>query len=123
MKRRMILWAALLAPACYAAEADLIDKGRQSFETCAVCHTAERGGDNGLGPNLWGVYGMHAGTNADFAYSAGLKASAIVWSDTTLDRWLTSPSALVPGTLMGFAGLKDPDERKALIAYLKTLKG
>jgi cytochrome c len=117
-----VLMAPLVAPVARAADADLAAKGERTFATCSVCHTAERGGDNGIGPNLWGAYGAHAASNADFSYSSALKSAGIVWNDATLDRWLTAPSAFVPGTLMTFAGVPDPDERKALIAYLKTLR-
>jgi cytochrome c len=56
-----------------------------------------------------------------FAYSAANRQSGLTWDPATLDRYLTSPRQVVPGTLMTFAGLHDPAQRAAVIAYLATL--
>jgi cytochrome c len=48
-----------------------------------------------------------------------MRASGIVWSEKTLDRFLAAPTKVVPGTYMGYAGVDDPRERAGLIAYLK----
>jgi len=94
--------------------------GQRVFLLCQACHSVEEGGMNKIGPNLFGVFGRAAGGKSDFAYySDALKKSGITWSDTTLDQWLTNPSAMVPGTKMSFRGIDNPDNRKAVIAYLK----
>ena len=67
-----------------------------------------------------GIYGRKAASVPDFGYSAGLRKADIRWTDATLDRWLTDPGALVPDTDMEFQ-VSDAEERKALIAYLKSL--
>ena len=54
-----------------------------------------------------------------FAYSAALRASGIVWTEEALDRFIANPTKTVPGTTMGYAGVKDDAERRDLIAYLR----
>ena len=97
-------------------------KGAQVFQRCALCHNAEKGGGNGLGPNLFGVAGRKAASLPNFAYSPALKHSRIVWTDDRLKTWGSGPSRLVPGTRMTFAGLSDKRQIDDLIAYLHTRK-
>lgn len=92
-----------------------------AFAQCTVCHAAAPGAAAKVGPNLWGIYGQ-AGGRAPFAYSGPFKRSALVWNDATLDKWLESPAKVVPGTRMIYGGMKNAAQRKAVIAYLKTLK-
>ncbi len=94
------------------------DRGKDLYQNCTSCHSID---ENDIGPKHRGVLGRKAGTVPDYAYSSALKASGIVWDATSLDRWLTNPSALVPGTKMFFQ-LKDPQDRADLIAYLAELK-
>jgi cytochrome c len=74
-----------------------------------------------LGPKHRGVVGRRAGSVADYAYSAALKNSGLVWDEALLDRWLTNPSALVPGTKMFFQ-VSDAQNRADIIAFLKEQK-
>lgn len=106
-----------------AAEASVAaaDGKPASFAQCAVCHSVEKD-KHGIGPSLAGVYGTKAGEIVGYSFSDPLKASGLIWDDATLDKWLTNPAALVPGTKMTFAGLSDQAKRKELIEYLKTLK-
>ncbi|HXX65628.1 MAG TPA: PQQ-dependent sugar dehydrogenase [Polyangiaceae bacterium] len=87
-------------------------------QRCAVCHSISAAG--GQGPSLRGVVGRIAGTGRGFGYSRALRSSGIVWDTQTLDRFLTSPPALVPGTTMPIA-VPAGSERQELIAYLATL--
>jgi cytochrome c len=89
------------------------------FRKCAPCHRVERGAPNGTGPNLFGAFGRPAGSAANFRYSPALAESGLVWDYATLDRFLAGPRAAVPGTKMVFRGVADPEQRKALIAFLK----
>jgi len=89
-----------------------------SFARCAVCHTAEKGGEDRLGPNLYGVYGKPA-AQGSFAFSEAFKAAGLVLDEPTLHRWLENPRALVPGNRMSFPGIKDPAKRQEIIDYLK----
>jgi len=94
------------------------ERGKELFERrCSGCHGLD---NNKEGPRLRGVYGRKAAGVADFAYSEALKKVAVRWDDAGLDRWLTDPDAVAPGTDMAFH-VGDGEERKALIAYLKGL--
>jgi len=74
-----------------------------------------------VGPKHRGVFGRHAGSVADYGYSAALKASGLTWDSATLDQWLANPSQLIPGTRMYFK-IDDAKSRADIIAYLAQLK-
>lgn len=92
--------------------------GKALYQSCAACHSVD---DNDLGPKHRGVVGRRAGSIEDYTYSAALKSSGLTWDKTTLDRWLSNPSELVPGTKMYFK-IDDPQKRADIIAYLEQLK-
>ncbi len=92
--------------------------GKAVFNKCRACHSL-KAGENGVGPSLHGLFGRKAGSVPDFRYSPWMRDSGIVWSDDTLNRYLPDPQAMVKGTKMTFLGLKDPQEREDVIAYLK----
>jgi cytochrome c len=95
--------------------------GDQLFkQRCQVCHAVKEDGADSIAPNLAGVVGRKAGLTK-FNYSAALKASKIIWSKTTLDKFLAGPSKYVPGTRM-VIGVSDPAQRQAIITYLATVK-
>jgi cytochrome c len=94
------------------------ERGKVLYQNCTSCHSID---ENDIGPKHRGVVGRKAGTAPDYAYSPALKASGIIWDTATLDRWLTNPSAMVPGTKMFFF-LSDPQARADVIAYLAELK-
>lgn len=103
------------------AEADPA-KGQALFAKCASCHTAEAGGANGIGPNMYGVMGETIGTgHAGFAFSNALKDHGGKWTFENMDAWLKSPKAFAPGTKMTFAGMGKPEERAAMLVYLNSL--
>lgn len=108
-------------PAPYNA-ADL-NNGQSKFAVCRSCHTITPGGPNMTGPNLHGLFGRKAGSHPDFNYSDGVKNSGITWDAAQLDKWIENPRAVVPGTKMSFAGLKNPKDRADLIGYLKVNAG
>ena len=111
--------ASLSASPAFSAD---IGNGKGVFSRCAACHTNNKGGPNGVGPNLFGVVGRKAASKPDFSYSPALKSSRIVWTPQKLDAWIANPAKLVPGTRMVFAGVSDAKQRADLIAYLGTLK-
>lgn len=92
--------------------------GKTLYQACTSCHSLD---DNDIGPKHRGVVGRRAGTVPDYAYSPALKASGLTWDPATLDRWLTNPQALVPGTKMYFL-LANPQSRADVIAYLMQQK-
>lgn len=91
-----------------------------SFKQCAICHKVEPG-KHGLGPSLANVFGAKAGHAGGFRYSPAMKEADLTWNQANLDRFLDNPQAVVPGTTMAFAGVKDAGKRAEIIAYLKTL--
>ena len=116
-----VLLAAVLAAAAAAASPPSSPggdaaRGAAIYERCQACHSLER---NRTGPRHCGLLGRPAGAVAGFrGYSAALRNSGIVWDAASLDRFLADPLGTVPGTRMGYAGVKDPQERADLIAFL-----
>lgn len=92
-----------------------------AFTACAGCHTTEPG-QSSYGPSLSGISGRRAGIVPGYPYSGALKSSGVTWNAATLDRWLTSPQRMVPGTRMPFAGISDPASRRQVVDYLLTLR-
>lgn len=93
-------------------------RGKTLYQGCTACHSID---ENDIGPKHRGVVGRRAGTVEDYAYSPALKTSGLTWDARTLDRWLSNPSELVPGTKMYFK-LDSPQDRADVIAYLMQLK-
>ena len=115
--RRLGLAAALVL--CAIAEARAAPaavRGEQVYTRCAACHALAY---DRVGPHHCGLFGRRAGSVPAFSYSSAMKKSGIVWNDKTLDRFLTKPLKMVPGTAMTYDGVVDPKERADLIAYLK----
>jgi cytochrome c len=93
--------------------------GATVYHECMICHSLDK---NGIGPRHRGVFGRKAGSVPDYDYSAALKAADIVWSETTLDQWLTNPQALVSGTKMMFS-VSSAQDRADVIEFLKEKAG
>jgi cytochrome c len=91
-------------------------RGEQIYHRCQGCHSIDA---NRVGPRHAGLFGRHAGSLDDYNYSDAMRASGVVWDETTLDQFLTAPRKFIPGTKMPFAGIPDARERADLIAYLK----
>ena len=94
-------------------------KGEKVFAQCKTCHVAEKG-VNRVGPSLWAVIDRKAGSIEGFKYSPANKNSGLVWTPDQLFTYLAAPQKTVPGTYMAFAGLKNPQDRADVIAFLKT---
>lgn len=106
--------AALPAP---YNQADLLN-GKRKFVQCSSCHTIREGGANLTGPNLHGMFGRHIAKAPEFKYSEAALAADFVWDSEKLDEWLAKPKDFLPGTKMTFPGLKEPTDRRDVIAYL-----
>ncbi|OMH85522.1 Cytochrome c [Zancudomyces culisetae] len=116
------------------------EKGAKLFKTrCAQCHSVTPGA-NSTGPSLAGVFNNKSGSVEGYAYTAANKNSGLTWDEETLEKYLTKPTAVVPGTKMVFAGFKKAKDRAVIecvklylnsrfvitklvdmIAYLKTV--
>ncbi len=104
----------------YLASADPA-KGEAQFKKCASCHSIDKGGAAGIGPNLYGIVGEKHGAAPGFGYSEALKATGDkVWDWQGLAAWLANPKQYIPGNKMSFAGISKPEDRANLIAYLNT---
>jgi cytochrome c len=111
-----------IASASAANAAGNAANGATLFSRCAVCHMTAKGGGNRVGPNLFGIVGSKAGTYPGYSFSIAMKNSGIVWTEDTLTKYLISPSTVVPGNKMPFAGFERPQQAADVAAYLATLK-
>lgn len=103
------------------ASAD-IERGKAIAKACAACHQFEKGGANGVGPGLYGVVGNKKETHAGYAFSGSLKAvGGDVWTYEELNKFLWKPKAYAKDTKMTYIGLKKPEDRAALLAYLRSM--
>ena len=97
-----------------------VAKGKKLFTKCKACHNADAP-KNKVGPYLVGIVGRKAGTADGYTkYSKAIKDSGIVWDEANLNKWLTNPKGMYPGTKMIYPGLKSADDRANVIEYLKT---
>lgn len=110
---------AMLA-ACGSSPESGANPAPAAFAQCSACHQVAPD-RNGAGPTLAGVFGAQAGHISGYRYSDAMRASGIVWDETSLDAYLRNPRAVVSGTTMAYPGLDDDAKRKAIIEYLKTL--
>jgi cytochrome c len=100
-----------------------IKAGEAVFAKCKSCHTIDAGGPNGTGPNLHGTLGKKPGTHAGFAYSAPMIEHGNqvgIWNYDDISEFLKAPGKHISGTKMTFVGLKKPEDRIAVIAYLHS---
>jgi cytochrome c len=110
--------AVLSVPA--RAGGDPVEGSKLFHSICTLCHT-DIPHKAKVGPSLFGVIGRHVGSEPGYNYTDANKNSGITWGPEILDKYLTSPQAIIPGTKMGYPGQKDPQKRQDIIAYLQTL--
>lgn len=119
----LVQWAWALAGAlCMAAasaapNAAALARGEAVYQRCAACHAIE---GNRTGPQHCGLFGRRVGTEPGYdTYSKAMRDSKWVWDEKSLNIFLKDPMQAMPGTAMGYAGVKDDTERSDLIAWLK----
>jgi cytochrome c len=107
------------ASMCVAAAIGDSARGERLYQICSSCHSID---ENDVGPKHRGIVGRHAAAIPDYVYSSALKRADIVWNQQSLDRWLTNPQALVPGSRMFFS-VVSAQTRADIIAYLASQRG
>jgi cytochrome c len=100
---------------------ELITRGERVHAQCVSCHNFDAGGPNGIGPNLHDVFGRPAASHAGFEYSEAMHGHGGSWDYLALNEFLTSPGTVVRGTKMAFAGIRNDQDRVALIAFLRSI--
>lgn len=116
------LAALVLAGAAPPAAAQDAAAGQRVFNQCRACHTVDRGGRNGVGPNLHGVVERKAGAVEGFRYSGPMREKAeggLAWTEDNLRAYLRNPKEVVPGGSMAYPGLRNEQQLNDLVAYLK----
>jgi cytochrome c len=114
------LTVSLVPLAAAHADGD-VNAGKEIFHRCAICHSPQQG-VNKVGPSLFGVVGRPSAGLSTYHYSDALQGLKTTWTPAELDKWLSDPQALAPGTKMVFPGLTEATDRANVIAYLATLK-
>lgn len=103
------------------ASAD-IEHGKAVTKACQACHNFEKGGPNAVGPNLYDVVGRKKDSHPGYDYSGALEAQGgDTWTLAEMNKFLWKPKAYASGTKMNFIGVKKPEDRAALLAYLRSL--
>ena len=118
--KRIALVAVFVAAGLGHASAQDAAAGEKVFAVCKACHQVGDTARNAVGPVLNGLFGRKAGSVEGYNYSEANKKSGITWSEEEFTKYIQDPKAVVPGTKMAFAGVKDPQKIKDLIAYLHT---
>jgi cytochrome c len=123
LRAMMVASVASCALGSASAQEGNPEEGAEVFKKCRACHDVGVDAKNKVGPVLNDIVGRKAGTIEGFAYSDANKAAGgkgLTWTEDVLLKYLENPLAFMPGTKMAFAGLRDPQDRKDLIAFLKT---
>ena len=99
-----------------------IEAGKALFmKQCATCHTADKGGANKVGPNLWDVVARKKASHEGFSYSRAMQRKGGEWTYEDIDHLIFKPSSYARGTKMAFAGLPKEQDRANIIAFLRSL--
>ena len=117
--KKLVLALALVSGLPMAAQAQDAEAGKAVFNVCKACHAVGEGAKNQVGPLLNGLIGRKSASIADFVYSDAMKGSGLTWDEATFAEYIANPKTKVPGNKMVFAGVKDEQKIKDLVAFLK----
>jgi len=117
--RRLLLVCAMAMVFAPSARAQDVAAGEKIFAQCRACHQIGPTARNLVGPKLNGLFGRKSGSIEGYSYSDANKKSGITWDEAVFSEYIKNPRAKIPGTKMIYAGLKDEQRIKDLIAYLK----
>jgi cytochrome c len=118
--KQIVIAAVFVAAGFAQANAQDAAAGEKVFVVCKACHQIGDTAKNGVGPVLNGLIGRKSGSVESYNYSAANKNSGITWDEATFSEYIKDPKAKIPGTKMAFAGIKDEQKIKDLIAFLHT---
>jgi cytochrome c len=118
--KRIVLAVIFASAGISQASAQDAAAGEKVFVVCKACHQVGDNAKNAVGPVLNGLFGRKAGSVEGYNYSETNKKSGITWDEATFSEYIKDPKAKIPGTKMAFAGIKDEQKIKDLIAYLHT---
>lgn len=122
MRRGVAIGVAVLTLACaataHAAGDDAVARGKAVFNQCKACHSLKPGVTT-VGPDLHGLFGRKAASLDSFEYSDAFYGADFVWDADHLAKWVANPAAMIPGTKMQFAGIRNPAQISDLIAFLR----
>jgi len=116
-----LLAAAACAEAAAPGDPATLAAGERAYQKCYSCHSLEGPDPSTQGPSLRGIVGRAVASEEGFAYSPAMRAYAARqprWTREALDAFVADPQAVAPGNEMGFFGVADAVERRALVAYL-----
>lgn len=121
---KLLASVAAVALSAHAVMADdgNAEAGEDVFKKCRACHDVGPDAKNKVGPVLNGLFGRKSGTVEGFAYSDANKAAGekgLVWTEEEFLKYIEDPRTFMPGNKMAFVGLKDEQDRKDVLAYLK----
>ena len=122
MRAALVVTAFLAAGAASAEAIGDRDAGKKVFNKCKGCHQVGQGAEDRIGPHLNGIFGRHAAAHAGYDYSKSMEragADGLIWTAETLDAYLENPRALISKTRMSFRGLRSPEDRANVLAYLR----
>lgn len=113
--------AQLPEPILHLIAAADVTRGEKLAKACVACHSFANGGAHKVGPNLWDIMNAPKAGKAGFGYSTALKEHGGAWSYAELNKFLWKPKKHIPGTKMNYNGIKKPEDRAAMVAWLRTL--
>jgi cytochrome c len=95
-----------------------VSHGEKVFKKCSACHLVNKGGENKIGPALYGVIGRKVASKKDYKYSKAMAAYDKNWTFEEMNGYLKKPQSYIKGTKMAFAGLRKEKDRASVILYL-----